>query len=323
MAHESTAKERTWRPDFPCNMPQTLRVHRRGSGDPTYRIDDSGTHWRGLRTPEGDATLAVSQRLGSGAGAGEVHARAWGPGADWALDRLPRMLGCDDDVTTFRAERHEVVADLWRRFSSIRFGASDQVWSALLPSILEQKVTGKEAFGGYRALVYRHGEPAPGPAGEALRLFVPPTAAVVRMIPSWEWTRLHVDPKRARTAVTAARVADAMERTVGLAEAEVDKRLRTIPGVGVWTSAEVRQRAHGHADAVSFFDYHVAKNIGWALTKCEEDLDDDGLAVLLEPFRPHRARVQRLVETAGLHRPRRGARMSLPTHFPSTPGRYA
>ena len=83
---------------------------------------------------------------------------------------------------------------------------------------------------------------------------------------------------------------------------EADRRLRSLPGIGVWTSAEVRFRAHGDADAVSFGDYHIAKNVGWALTGRE--VDDDGLAELLEPYRPHRYRVQRLVELAGLGRPR-------------------
>ena len=76
----------------------------------------------------------------------------------------------------------------------------------------------------------------------------------------------------------------------------------------------MRQRAHGDADAVSFGDYHVAKNIGWALTGTP--VDDDGLADLLEPYRPHRYRVQRLLELDGARRPRRGPRMSPRTHLP-------
>jgi 3-methyladenine DNA glycosylase/8-oxoguanine DNA glycosylase len=87
--------------------------------------------------------------------------------------------------------------------------------------------------------------------------------------------------------------------------------------VGIWTSAEVRSRAHGDADAVSFGDFHVAKDIGWALTG--EPVDDAGLAVLLEPFRPHRLRVQALVGMHASRRPRRGPRMALPTHYPGGP----
>jgi len=112
----------------------------------------------------------------------------------------------------------------------------------------------------------------------------------------------------------AAQVADALERTLDLSGAEAERRLRTLPGVGVWTAAEVRQRAHGDADAVSFGDYHVAKDIGWALQGAE--VDDAGLVELLEAYRPHRYRVQRLVELAGLRRPRHGPRMPPRRHLP-------
>jgi len=65
---------------------------------------------------------------------------------------------------------------------------------------------------------------------------------------------------------------------------------------------------------VSFGDYHVAKDIGWALTGAV--VDDDELEVLLEPWRPHRLRVQALVSLGGLGRPRRGPRMAPREHLP-------
>ena len=65
---------------------------------------------------------------------------------------------------------------------------------------------------------------------------------------------------------------------------------------------------------MSFGDYHVAQDIGYALTG--ERLDDAGLADLLEPFRGHRYRVQRLVELAGIGAPRRGPRMAPRKHLP-------
>ena len=91
-------------------------------------------------------------------------------------------------------------------------------------------------------------------------------------------------------------------------------RLRVVPGVGVWTAAEVAQRVLGDADAVSFGDYHVARDIGWALTG--SPVDDDGLAELLEPYAGHRYRVQRLLELAGARLPRRGPRLPRRTHLP-------
>ncbi len=289
-------------------MRQVLSILRHGGGDPTFRSDDDATIWRGVRTPEGTATLRLRQE-----GDGRVQAAAWGSGAAWVLDAVPAMLGADDDPSGFVAH-HDVVADMHRRHAHWRIARTGLVMESLVPAVIEQKVTGQEAFAGFRSLVHRFGERAPGPGPER-RLWVQPAAGTIRKIPSWEWLRMHVDPARSRTVVRAAQVAASLERTVGLPSDEVDRRLRSLPGIGVWTSAEVRFRAHGDADAVSFGDYHVAKNVGWAITG--EAVDDDGLADLLEPYRPHRYRVQRLVELSGAHRPRRGPRMAPRTHLPA------
>ncbi len=185
---------------------------------------------------------------------------------------------------------------------------------ALVPSIIEQKVTGQEAFSGFRSLVRRHGERAPGP-GYDLDLWIQPTPATLRAIPSWEWLKLHIDPARSRAVVLAARVAESLERITELSPDEADDRLRSRPGIGMWTSAEVRARVLGDADAVSFGDYHVAKDIGWALTG--EPMDDHELELYLEPWRPHRGRIQALVAMNGVRRPRRAPRMAPRTHLPA------
>ncbi len=288
-------------------MGQVVSILRRGAGDPTFRTDPDGTRWRGIRTPEGPATLRLRQGYD-----GVVHAAAWGPGADWALESVPALLGAEDDPAGFVAH-DRAVADMHRHHPHWRLTRTGLVMEALVPAIIEQKVTGQEAFAGFRALVHRFGERAPG-AGADRGVWLQPAPERLRAIPSWEWLRLHIDPARSRAVVHAATVARSLERTVGLPGDEVDRRLRSLPGVGVWTSAEVRFRAHGDADAVSFGDYHVAKNVGWALTGAA--VDDAGMAVLLEPYRPHRYRVQRLVELAGSGRPRRGPRMAPRTHLP-------
>ena len=300
---------RVWRPGWPCAVGTTLSILRRGSADPTFRTDADGTIWRGIRTPDGTATL----RLRAHPAQAEVHAHAWGDGAGWVLDSVPAMLGAEDDPAGF-TPTHPVLADAHRRRPHWRVCRTGLVMEALVPAIIEQKVTGQEALGGFRQLVHRFGERAPG-AGAERGVWVQPSAETVRMVPSWEWLRMHIDPARSRTVVRAAQVASSLERTAGLPPDEADRRMRSLPGIGVWTSAEVRFRAHGDADAVSFGDYHIAKNVGWALTGRE--VDDDGLAELLEPYRPHRYRVQRLVELAGLRRPRHGPRMAPRRHLPA------
>lgn len=302
---------RVWRPSWPCPVGTVLAQQRRGDGDPTYAVDGAERIWRALRTPEGPATLAVAARPALG----EVHARAWGSGAQWALEALPALLGADDDVGGFEP-RVPVLEEAWRRHRHWRRGRTGLLLESVVPSVLEQRVTGQEAFAGFRRLVRRFGEPAPGPAA-AWGLRLQPTPERLAAVASWQWLALHVDPARSRAVVAAASVAPGLERAVSRGPAAVDRALRSVPGVGEWTSAEVRQRVCGDADAVSFGDYHVARDVGWALTGTP--LDDDGLRELLEPWRPHRGRVQALVALAGLHRPRRGPRMAPRTHLPSAP----
>ncbi len=307
-----SALSREWRPAWPCPVRQILATHRRGGGDPTYRTTSDGAIWRGIRTPEGPATL----RLVTEPGEGLVTGQAWGDGASWVLEHLPRMLGADDDPSGF-VPLHKPIADAWRRHSNWRLGATGLVMESLVPAIIEQKVTGMEAFKGFRSLVHRFGERAPGPPSEAepeVRLWVQPSPVDLRAIPSWEWLRLPVDGARSRPIQHAARVASSLERAGRERPEEFDRRLRTLPGIGVWTSAEVRSRALGDADSVSFGDYHVAANVGYVLTGAP--VDDQELAHLLEPYAGHRHRVQRLVELAGLTRPRHGPRMAPRTHLP-------
>jgi 3-methyladenine DNA glycosylase/8-oxoguanine DNA glycosylase len=306
-----TVLERSWRPSWPCPVGSVLGSVRRGPGDPTYTVDADRTIWKAWRTPQGLVTLAVRPLDRCG----EVRATAWGPGAEWVLDGLPELLGAGDDPTGFRPV-HPVLARAWDLHPHWRVPRTRLVLDALVPAVLEQKVTGKEAFASQRRLVRRYGEPAPGEEAARRGLMVMPDPHTLRTIPSWEWLRFGVDHARSRTLLRAVEVAPALERLVHLPHAEADRRLRTLPGIGVWTSAEVRARALGDPDAVSFGDYHVAKDIGWALTG--RPVDDEQLAVLLEPYLGHRLRVQVLVNAAGLRRPRRGPRMTLPTHLPTS-----
>ncbi len=298
-----------WTPGWPCQVGRALAPLQHGSSDPCQRVEASGRIWRAMRTPIGPATICVAL-LSSAA---TIEARAWGAGAAWALDQLPAMLGAADDPSGFEPRRHRLVAELWRRAPHERIGRTGLIVESLVAAILEQKVTGQEAWAGYRRLVRRYGEPAAGPLPD---LWLPPSPAVLALIPSWEWLQLPVDPARSGALVRAARVAASLDRLVTRPSDEVDRGLRSLPGVGGWTSAEVRVRALGDPDAVSFGDYHLATNVTWALAGVRGD--DALMAELLEPWRGHRQRVVRLLEHAGAGPERRGARMAPRTHLPAS-----
>ncbi|PZG10593.1 DNA-3-methyladenine glycosylase family protein [Nonomuraea aridisoli] len=288
--------ERRWVPDGPLDVGLALQPHRRGSGDPTWRLGADGAVWRTCRTPDGPGTLRVS------VAGGAVRGQAWGPGAEWALETLPALLGADDDPSGFSL-RHDVLAEAARRHPGLRIGRTGRVMEALVPAVLEQKVVGREAWRAWRWLLTRYGEPAPGPAPAGMR--VVPEPAVWRQIPTWHWHRAGAEAVRARTIATAAWHAAKLEAAA--TTEELDRLLRALPGIGVWTSAEVRQRVFGDADAVSVGDFHLAKLVGYALTG--EKTDDDGMLRLLEPYAGHRHRATVLVWLSGRRPPARGPRM--------------
>lgn len=269
-----------------------VRFQQRGAHDPAQR-EHAGVIWRVTRTPEGVATVALRiERT-------QVRAAAWGPGAAWALDQLPRLCGHDDDLDGFDATRHPFVAEMHRRHPGLRLGATDLVFDALVSAVFEQKVTGLQAFGAWRAILTWCGERAPGPTPAPM--FAPP--ADWRLVPSWTWHRAGLEPPQSRTIVEAARRRDAIERGADPAG---------IRGIGPWTVAEMRIRAYGDPDAVSVGDYHLAHEVGFALTG--HRVDDDAMLELLEPWRGHRQRVVRLIRLSGAFEPRRGPRLAPEDH---------
>jgi 3-methyladenine DNA glycosylase/8-oxoguanine DNA glycosylase len=298
---------RDWRAPFPLDVRLILSVHRRGPRDPACRVSGDGAVWRTSLTPDGPGTLRVAALSAArpAAAATVVRAAAWGPGASWLLDTLPSLLGAADDPAGF-APAHPLLRDLSRRHGGLRVGRSGRVLEALIPAVLEQKVVSLEAHRAWRRLLLTFGDPAPGPAPAGMRVF-PPAQAWLR-IPSWEWHLAGVEAVRARTIAAAARVAGRMEEAMAMPSAEADRRLQAVPGIGPWTSAEIRQRACGDADAVSVGDYHLPAVVGWALAG--RVTDDAGMLDLLAPYAGHRHRVTRLVELSGMRPPRHGPRLA-------------
>jgi 3-methyladenine DNA glycosylase/8-oxoguanine DNA glycosylase len=296
------AVTREWRPAWSVSLGATLGGLAHGRFDPSYRRSPDRALWRTMRSPEGVATQRLS------VAEGVVTSTAWGPGAAWATERLPRILGVDDDVSGFDASLHPLVAEQWRRVGSgMRTPAVGVVLEVLVAAVLEQRVTGIEARRAWRWLLTAYGDPAPGPAPEGMRVF--PAPDVVAGIPSWEWHRAGVDGSRAATILRAVSYSGRLEQCVAMPHDAARARMQAIPGIGVWTSAEVACRSLGDPDAVSYGDFHVAHNVVYALTG-ETDGTDERLAELLEPWAGHRGRVVRLVELSGVSRPARGPRYS-------------
>jgi 3-methyladenine DNA glycosylase/8-oxoguanine DNA glycosylase len=297
-----------WLAPFWVDIRLTLSAHRRGSHDPTFRVEPSGAIWRTCLAPAGPATLRLSVHpAGRLPSPGlRIRALAWGPGAHWMVNAVPDLLGVLDNPEAFQPA-HARLSKLARRLAGLRIGRTSRVLEALIPAVLEQKVVGQEARRAWRRLITWYGSPAPGPALAGMRVMPPPEAWLA--IPFSDWHRAGVEPVRARTIAAAVRLASRLETVVGLPGAEADRLLRSLAGVGPWTAAEVRQRACGDADAVSVGDYHIPALVGSALAGAPAD--DARMLELLAPYAGHRYRVTRLLELGGQGPPRRGPRLSV------------
>lgn len=290
--------EARWRPPWPIDPALTLAPLRHGRGDPTIRFE-TGTIWRATRTPQGPATTRLEYVRGDG-----FRILAWGPGREWAVEALPRLLGADDDPEAFEPPPG-LLQELHRRSPGLRFGRSDALFESLLPAITEQKVTGIEARRAYRGLIRVYGEPAPGPG----RLRLAPAPERLAALPYYAFHPFGLEQRRAEIVRRAAARAAWLGATGTLAHDAALDRLRSVPGIGPWTAAETVRTAFGDPDAISIGDYHLPSLVCWALAG-EPRGDDARMLELLEPFRGQRARAARLLETSGIGAPRYGPRMT-------------
>lgn len=295
---------RTYVPDGPLDVRLTLRLVRRGGLDPAVRLEPDGAAWLALRTPDGTATLHLRP------GATGVVATAWGAGAAHALAGVPDLLGARDDPRTFDPAGHLALAAAHRRLRGLRVPRTGDVLGALVPAVLEQRVVTVDAQHAWRWLLLRHGTVPPGPAPAGMR--VPPDALGWRQVPVWDWRRAGVDDQRSGTILRAAAVAGRLQEVLAVApdapgaDAEIRRRLLTVPGIGVWTVAETTRRALGDPDAVSVGDLHLPRLVGTAIAG--RKVEQEEVLGLLAPWAPHRGRVVRLLELtdrsrAPRHRP--------------------
>lgn len=324
-AHSGGVWHARYRPGRGVPVRSILAPLRHGGGDPTVRLVGANV-CLAVHTPEGPAT-SVWFAPGDGA-----DVLATGPGGQWLSDHVSAMLGHEDDPSTFRPELPRLQQALRQpEHRDWRLTKTSLVVATLIPTVIEQKVTVRQAFTAYRDLVHRYGHPAPdrtplvsqleswGVAREGVvaaleKLLLPPNTSEWKRVPSWAWLQAGVQPAQSRTIMRALDVADRLEETANMPLIQAYQRLRSVPGIGVWTANKVAQTAWGDADAPTFGDFHVAQELGHATVG--HDVDDAGMAQLLEPFRPHRYRAERLILAVGASRPRHGARLGIPAHLP-------
>lgn len=295
-----------WDPSGPFDLARTLGVLQRGANDPTVRVIP-GEAWICFQY-DGAATSVRVRHRSAGS---PVEFSVWGEAAESVLPSLAALVGAQDDWSPFDSPAFistlpHLVKEARRRHPGVRFPATGRLFDALVPAILEQKVTGMEARYAWAYLVNRFGSAAPGPVPRGMK--IAPTAATWRRVPTWEWHKARVDYKRRDTILRCAHVASGLDRLSTVPDThEVETKMRSLPGVGVWTAAEVLQRTHGSPDHISVGDFHLAHFVGQALTG--RRTDDAGMLQLLEPWSGHRQRVVRMLGLSGAKNPSYGPRL--------------
>ena len=268
------------------------------------RVPSPSEAWWVTRTPDGPGTLHLVRVAPD-----RIEAEAWGPGGAWIQDRAERVVGAEDDTDGFEPH-HDVMAKVVRQRGVHRFGRTDRIFDALIPAVLGQKVQTQMARRSWQGILRRFGEPAPGPVD----LRVHPSPERIAELGYAAFHGVGVERRRATVILRAARLADRLERAAegedrARASARVDQLLRSVPGIGAWTSSFVRTMAMGDADAVLVGDFHLPHTVSWALAG-EPRGDDARMLELLAPYTGHRARAQRMLKLGGIRAPRYGPRLA-------------
>jgi 3-methyladenine DNA glycosylase/8-oxoguanine DNA glycosylase len=253
--------------------------------------------WWSTRTPDGLGSMALTRIADE-----TVEAEAWGPGADWLLAQAPRLLGADDDHSSFRPTGR--LAPLWQR-KPFLLARTDRPWDALVGAVLGQRVQTANARSSRRRLARRFGERAPGPR----EAWILPSPARVAEMGYHDFHPLGVERRRAETLIRVAKAMPQLGSLESLPAEAFKARLGRIPGIGPWTAPMVSAVTVGDADAVPVGDYHLPNTIAWLLAG-EPRANDERMLELLQPYGGHRWRVIRLAKETTTA-PRYGPKLSL------------
>lgn len=210
---------------------------------------------------------------------------------DRALDEARGWIGWHDrqpDLAELTAA-HPALRQAARRIGTVRLSRLPRVQESIGRAVLGQLVQGVEARRSTAQFAALAGMPASG------GLWCWPNATALGQTPAYALRRCGIN-LRCATALHRCALDDAQLERVRDDHVMLDRRLRAVPGIGHWTSAETRL-ALGDPDAVSVGDYNLPAVVCRALGAGDEN-SDALMLELLEPYRGQRGRVIRLVVRA-------------------------
>jgi len=277
----------------PLDVDRTFAMQRFGMYDPTARLA-RGAIRKAFATPRGACVVSIAQKRDA------IEIEASGGDEEEVAADLASAVVEDDGYDAF-APTHPLLAKLHRTLSGLRIVRVPWRFDVAACTILQQRVTVREAFQEWRRIAARYGETV----GD-LRVF--PSALAIAKMDTWRLEELGVDPKRARALHALARDVHrrdlfARHDATNAARERVRKTMMSVRGIGPWTTEVTLGFAFGDPDAVPLADLHLPHLVTWALAR-ERRGSDARMVELLEPFRGHRFRAIRLLLSAGISVPR-------------------
>lgn len=186
---------------------------------------------------------------------------------------------------------HPLVHQAARRIGVVRLSRMPRVHEAVGRAVLGQLVQGIEARRSTAQLAAAIGQPTIGD------LWCWPTPTQTAHTPAHVMRRCGIS-LRCATALHASAMDDPQLERVRTDVVALDRRLRALPGIGVWTSAETRL-ALGDPDAVSIGDDNLYETVCHGLAGTpQRECSDELMLELLEPWPGQRGRVIQLVVRA-------------------------
>lgn len=284
----------------PLDLGRTLRLGEMW-GATTWLKVEGPVAWYAMRLDEGPGTVRIEH-------AGDrLVCEGFGPGGDALVQRVPTLCGLDSVGVEAVEPQHPRVRELQKRMRGYRIGRSGQVYPRLIATGLAQKVTGPNGKGALRRITWKYGEVAPGPRDD-LHLLPPPR--VLAKVPYYALHPLNIEQHRASLIARIASRATALQRAAAMDPVDGRAHLEKLRGIGPWTSGVVMGGALGDADAVPIGDYHLPNWVAFNLAG-EPRATDERMMELLEPYRPYRGLVARMIKGGGKSAPRYGPRMDV------------
>ena len=285
----------------PLDLGATLGPMRRGSGRPDLPV-------RRARPGGGCGARPAPRRARRRCGSRSAPPTARSPATAWGAGR---GLGARRAAGAARRRRRPEPASSPRAPGAARHLAGHGraggcrgpagCWRRCVPAVLEQKVTGREAWRAWRSLVRRYGEPAPGPGGCRRTACASPrtprpgaAGAVLGLAPRRRRPVPVPDPRHRRRprrpARGAGRPAAGRGRDAALRTAAGHRRLDR--GRGRPARPRRRRRRVGR---------RLPPGRRWSAGRWSASRSTTTrMLELLEPYRGHRYRAVRMIELSGL-----------------------